>query len=88
MAMTKARSPLGERLKKLRDGTGLSQQELADKAGVTLSVLTAIEQGLTPDPRVGTLLALAGALGVDMNRLTEGMRPRLKKKRPRKGKEG
>lgn len=88
MTMTKERSLLGGRLKKLREQAELSQQDLAQKAGVSLSILTNIEQGITADPRVGTLIALAEALSVDMNRLTAGVPARRKAKRPRKKKEG
>jgi transcriptional regulator with XRE-family HTH domain len=40
---------------------GLSQRELAQEAGVSLSVLQAIEQGKS-DPRLSTVLALVDAL--------------------------
>src|SRR3954452_9288875 len=62
----------------LREDSRRNQQGLAEKAGVMLPVLPGgpTAQGLTPEPRVGTLLALSQGLGVDMNRLPEGMKPR------------
>jgi transcriptional regulator with XRE-family HTH domain len=51
--------------KKLREKAGLSQQEVATKAGLSWSLVAQIEQGKKSDVRVSTLLGLARALGVD-----------------------
>jgi transcriptional regulator with XRE-family HTH domain len=48
---------------------GLTQQELASKAGLSISGLVQIELGTVPDPRVSTLRALAKALGVSLDEL-------------------
>src|ERR1019366_8890966 len=55
--------------KKLREKAGLSQQEVATKAGLSWSLIAQIEQGKKSDVRVSTLLGLAKALGVDANEL-------------------
>ena len=55
----------GERLiKQLRRKLGLSQTELARRAGIRQGVLSYIESGRTKHPRVDTLAAIAAALGV------------------------
>src|SRR5260370_31916399 len=60
------RTPMfGTRLREMRDAAGLSQHELAARAGISLSIVCKIEQGGRVDPRISTLLALAAALGTD-----------------------
>ena len=56
----------GARLKALRDAEGLSQQELADRAGLPLGRVYKIEQGDAADPRWSTILKLAAGLGVSV----------------------
>lgn len=53
---------------------GLSQRELADKAGVPRSTLDRIEAGRT-DPRLSTLDKLFGALGYEVLPANEHGRP-------------
>src|SRR5262245_52714670 len=52
------------RMRELRETTGMSQQDLAVKADLSLSQVSKLEQGKKADPRVSTLLRLAAALGV------------------------
>jgi transcriptional regulator with XRE-family HTH domain len=61
------------RLKELREQAGLSQQELAVKADLSLSLVAKLEQGKKADPRVSTVLALTGALGVKPGGLLDGV---------------
>ncbi|HEY1186716.1 MAG TPA: helix-turn-helix domain-containing protein [Gemmata sp.] len=63
------------RLQTLRGATGLSQQEVADKAELSLSLVAKMEQGRKADPRASTLIALAGALGVRPGQLIEDLTP-------------
>ena len=69
--MTEKRSPaaFGRRVKELREARGLSQQALAMAAGLSISVVAQLEQGLRADPRLSTAVALASALGVSMDEL-------------------
>jgi transcriptional regulator with XRE-family HTH domain len=61
---------LGARIKALRIERGLRQNELAQKAGLTPSLVSQIESGkLTPS--LHTLGRLAGALGVQIGALFE-----------------
>lgn len=60
---------LAENVKKYRAKLGLSQEELAHKAGVTYSTLTKIEMGVNQNPKVKTLQQIAAALDVTLNDL-------------------
>jgi len=61
---------LGERIKALRGERQLQQRQLAEKAGLTPSMLSQIESGrLTPS--LHTLGKLAGALGIPIAALFE-----------------
>jgi transcriptional regulator with XRE-family HTH domain len=62
------------RLRVLRESVGLSQQEVADRADLSLSLIAKIEQGRKADPRASTLLALADALGVRAGQLIEELK--------------
>jgi transcriptional regulator with XRE-family HTH domain len=53
------------RLKELREQAGLTQQQLADKAGLSKFGVSDLEQGRRI-PGWDTVLALAAALGVDV----------------------
>ena len=61
---------VGERLKALRQERGLQQRQLAEKSGLTPSMVSQIESGrLTPS--LHTLGKLAGSLGVPIASLFE-----------------
>ena len=64
-------TPLGARIKALRLERELQQRQLAEKAGMTPSMVSQIESGrLTPS--LHTLGKLAGALGVTIAALFDG----------------
>lgn len=54
----------GQKLKRLRLTNGLTQLELADKAGVAQSTIVYIERGERKTPHPRTLVKLSKALGV------------------------
>jgi len=56
------RSSLGQRVRRLRESTGMTQGSLAEAAGVGRVTLVRIENG-EQSPRYETLVALANALG-------------------------
>jgi transcriptional regulator with XRE-family HTH domain len=56
-------------IKELRMKRGISQNELARRAGVKQSVLSYIETGRTKHPRIDTLTAIAAVLGVKVEDL-------------------
>jgi transcriptional regulator with XRE-family HTH domain len=53
----------GERLKELREAAGLTQPELAERAGLNRFGIAKLEQGVR-EPTWATVQALAKALGV------------------------
>lgn len=61
---------IGQRVRQIRARRGISQQVLADRAGIGRSVLAKYETGLRPVDSRRTLLALAGALGCTLGDLT------------------
>lgn len=76
-----ARAPLpggeefGARLRALRRTTGMTMQQLADRAGLAVSTISKIETSRT-SPTYDVLLKLAGGLGADFSTLLEGAAPR------------
>ena len=76
------------RLRTLREAAQLSQQEVADKSDLSLSLIAKMEQGRKADPRASTLLALAAALGVRPGQLIEDLTPPPDGAIPEKRKKG
>lgn len=62
--------PMALRIKQLRESAGLSQQLLAEKAGVSRSQLSEIENEVKPANTL-RLNAIAAALGVAVDELFE-----------------
>jgi transcriptional regulator with XRE-family HTH domain len=58
-----------EQVKKRRQAAELSQQALAAAAGLSISVVAQIEQGVRPNPKLNTVYALALALGTGVDDL-------------------
>ena len=59
---------LGAAIRQLRHERGLTQEDLAHKAGITTGTLSLIERGQA-NPTWGTVGAVAGALGISMGDL-------------------
>jgi transcriptional regulator with XRE-family HTH domain len=57
--------PFGDCLRRWRKAAGLSQSELADRAGLSVRGLNDLERGARKTPRRETVLLLADALGLD-----------------------
>lgn len=66
---------IAQNLKRLRCLAGLSQQALADEAGLSRSGYRKIENGQNRAPRVASLKALARVLEVGLNDLLAPVRP-------------
>ena len=64
----KIEKQLGERIRDLRLATGLSQEELAFKAGMHRTYLGGIERG-ERNPSLKNVAAIAKALGVTLSQL-------------------
>ncbi|NKY51594.1 helix-turn-helix domain-containing protein [Nocardia vermiculata] len=61
---------IGQRVRQIRARRGITQQVLADRAGLNRSVLAKYETGLRPVDSRRTMLALAQALGCTLGDLT------------------
>ena len=60
---------LGQKIKKLRQKLGLSQDDFARKADVPYTTLTKIETGVIKKPSVFVVSKIAKALSVDIEEL-------------------
>ena len=58
-------------LKTLREQKGMTQEQVAKKAGVTRFYVSQLETGLRKNPSVPVLRRLAAALGVPVAELLE-----------------
>ena len=63
-----------EKLKRLREAAGLSQSQLAERAGMHHFGVAKLEQGLR-EPTWATVQALAAALGVNCLAFAQGSDP-------------
>ncbi len=61
-----AAETFGQRLKRLRESTGLSQHKLADLAGVPIGTLRGAEYDRR-EPKITTAAKIADALGVTLD---------------------
>lgn len=62
--MSETTSPFGERLRRLREAAALTQEELAERAGLTAQAVGALETGKRRRPYPATVRAIADALGL------------------------
>src|SRR3954468_22632821 len=69
-------STIGERLRRIRSERGLTQEELAGHAAVSIDLVKKLEQGRRESARLRSLAALADSLDVPLSELTD-KRPRL-----------
>lgn len=63
-------------LKRARAALGLTQEQLARKAGVNVGLIRAWEGGVTRAPRLDLALAVARALDIDVAALASPVGPR------------
>lgn len=61
---------VGQRIRQRRKGVGMTLNDLADRTGVSVSMLSMLERGLA-GASIGTLVAVSSALGVQMRDLFE-----------------
>jgi len=61
-----ARDQLGERVKEIRLSQGKTQEDVAERAGLSYKFIGEVERGIA-NPSVDTLDRLAGALGVQLS---------------------
>ena len=60
---------LGEKIKKLREKNNMTQKQLSNKSGISVSYIQQLEYGKKENPSIETLNKIASALGVTINRL-------------------
>ncbi len=73
--MSELRGRIGARLREWRRRRGLTQEQLAERAGLSYKFIGEIERG-TGNPTVDTLGRLAQALHVDLAELVRAPEPR------------
>lgn len=61
-------SEVGRAVRNCRVGQGLTQRQLADKAGISAMAVRKVESGITQQPQQRTMEALEHALGVSLSR--------------------
>lgn len=64
------KSSLAEKIKSAREGLGLTQTRLAEKANIAQSIISDVEQGGRM-PRIDTLIKIAKALDTTVSELLE-----------------
>jgi predicted ATPase/DNA-binding XRE family transcriptional regulator len=65
--MSETRTSFGDLLRRLRSTAGLSQEELAERSGVSRNGISDLERGLRYAPRFETVRLLADGLGLDVD---------------------
>ena len=53
----------------LRKKAGWSQQKLAEKAGLSYNMITKIEQGVAKQPTIQTVIKIADAFNISLDKL-------------------
>lgn len=72
---------IGSRLRAARRERGLTQEQLAERSGVSLGIISDLEQGRRETARITTFTKLAGALGVTLSTLLD-RRERMEREQP------
>lgn len=60
-----------KKLKQLREQKGWTQEKLAQEAGISYHTLIKIERGSIQNPRIETVINLAKALGLTLDKIAE-----------------
>src|SRR5215213_6681864 len=63
--MSQTGTVFGELLRQLRNAAALSQEELAERAGLSRNGISDLERGLHPAPRLETVRLLAAGLALE-----------------------
>lgn len=71
-AISDPRKTLATNLKRLRSATGLSQEELADRAGLHRTYISSVERGRR-NVTLDNIFALASALDVEASELLKSI---------------
>lgn len=79
--VTESAAAFGPRLRRLRQGAGLTLKQLAERASLASSTISKIENDRM-SPTYDVLLRLAGGLGIDLSSLLAGVSPEEVHKAP------
>lgn len=60
---------MGNKIREIRERKGISQEDLARKANVSRATISKLENDEESEVKVGTLKAIAEALGVTVSKL-------------------
>lgn len=63
---------IGDQIKCIRKKSGLSQQELSDKSGISKAQISRLESGSQDNPQIKTVIPIATTLGVSLEDLIYG----------------
>jgi XRE family transcriptional regulator, regulator of sulfur utilization len=63
---------IGDHIRITRGRAGLSQQELAERSGISKAQISRLEAGSQDNPGIKTLIPIASALGVSLEELIYG----------------
>ena len=76
---------LGKRLQDMRKASGLTQQELCQKSGLSYSTLAKIERGAIKSPSIFTIQSIAASLGISLDELLGLRAAQVSKKTAKNG---
>lgn len=63
---------MSNNVRQLRRSLDLSQEELANRVGMSRQAINKIERGITKRPAVSTAIKISAALGVDVEMVFSG----------------
>ncbi|PTT52953.1 helix-turn-helix domain-containing protein, partial [Aeromonas sp. HMWF015] len=63
---------IGHNIRRMRDAANMSQQKLAEMAGISKSQLSRLESGEQDNPSIKTLIPIAAALGASIEEIVYG----------------
>ncbi|EKC2492427.1 helix-turn-helix domain-containing protein [Salmonella enterica] len=68
----KKMSHIGDNIRRMREAAKYSQQELADKSGISKAQISRLENGTQKNPQIQTVIALATELGATIEEVVFG----------------
>ena len=63
----------GDKVKMMADERGMTQKDIVERSGLSQPLVSKVMGNHTVDPRLGTIVRIAEALGVSTSELLEGV---------------
>ena len=63
---------IGDNIRRIRKNAGMSQQDLAERCGISKSQLSRLESGEQKNPTIQTIIPIATAVGVSLDEIVFG----------------